>query len=78
MLKIIIPRAVIKNPSKEIIPPSRGAQPFPMLSSFNLLNSRVASVAKDITHSVASASTLNETKVKTVQRKLNIINPWAG
>jgi hypothetical protein len=33
MLKIIIPRAVIKNPSKNILPPS----PYPLLKSLNLL-----------------------------------------
>ena len=73
MLKIIIPRAVIKNPSKEIIPPSRGAQPFPMLSSLHLLKS---SVTKDVTLSVTSAS--NERKGSPGQLKHQNISPWAG
>lgn len=34
MLKILIPRAVIKNPSKELTSPS----PYPMLAALNLLN----------------------------------------
>jgi len=34
MLKILIPRAVIKNPSKELTLP----EPYPLLASFNQLS----------------------------------------
>lgn len=83
MLKIIIPRAVIKNPSKEIVPPS--TQPYPMLASLNLLSSSTANITAGVTldpvnRNIAArdAERLGVTKVNPAQRLLKIISPWAG